>query len=244
MVGNLHIKQRGVVLLAATLVAAAGGVPAGFLLARAIVLHVAEARLTDRATRSLAVVDANVADVHKTLAAMNTSPYPYCSDSELSYFRHILLHSDYLKEGGRMTDGRIDCSTNLDRNELSKEQFKPIYFGKKGFRVYWNLAPFHNCSQAAPVIQAGTSYVYMAINMHGENLPTGANLKMTLRDIRGQPIIPSINRNSTSLIEDSYRHVGGLLSATRCSTRFPLCVTGEIPVTDAFHIGLPIFAWF
>src|SRR5580658_8088647 len=132
-------KQRAAVVLVATLAATAAGVSAGFLLARTIVLRVAEVRLVDQAARSLAAADAYGADVRKSLAAMNASPFPYCSDSELTYFRHILLNSRYLREGGRMTGGRIDCSTTLARNELPQEHFKPIYMGGDGFQVYWDL---------------------------------------------------------------------------------------------------------
>jgi sensor c-di-GMP phosphodiesterase-like protein len=137
-----NLKQRVAVVLVATLAATAAGVSAGFLLARAIVLRVAETRLADQAARSLAATDAYAADVRKSLAAMNASPFPYCSDSELTYFRHILLNSRYLREGGRMTGGRIDCSTTLARSELPLEQFKPVYAGGDGFQVYWDLPPF------------------------------------------------------------------------------------------------------
>ena len=236
------VKKRVAVALTATLAAATASVLAGFLLARTIVLRVAEVRLVDQATRSLAAVDAYEADVRKALAAMNASPYPYCSDSELTYFRHILFQSRYLREGGRMNGGRIDCSTTLGRNELPQERFKPIYTGADGFQVYWDLAPFRTGGEATSVLQAGASYVDTTMHMRSQDLPRGASLKVALRELQGQPANPSMSGNGTVFREDGFRRVGGMLSATRCSTRYPSCVTAAISVADAFRMGRPMFA--
>ena len=191
---------------------------------------------------TLAAADPYGAEVRNALAAMNASPYPYCSDNELTYFRHILFNSRYLREGGRMAGGRIDCSTTLGRNELPQERFKPIYSGEDGFRVYWDLAPFRTNSHATSVLQAGTSYVDMAMDMSGEALLLpGVSLKVSLRHVLGQRANPSSDENGTIFREDGYRRVGNMLSATRCSTRYPNCVTGAISVTDAFRMGRPMF---
>jgi sensor c-di-GMP phosphodiesterase-like protein len=219
-----------------------GGVPAGFFLAGTIVLHVAELRLVSQAARGLEDADAYGADERKALAAMNASPYPYCPESDLTYFRQILFHSGYLREGGRMAGGRIDCSTTLGRKDLPQNRFKLIYSGEDGFRVYGDLAPFRIGNQTTSVLQEGTSYVNMPMHMSEGGLPPGASLKMTLRDDHGHRVNPSIDGDGTVFTEDGYRRVDGILFATRCSTRYPHCVTGEISVADAFRMGRPMFA--
>ena len=232
------VKHSFGVGLAATLVAVVVGGAAGFQLARAIVLRVAEVRLVDLATRSLTAADVYGADARKALATMNASPYPYCSNNELTYFRHILFDSHYLREGGRMTGGRIDCSTTFSRNELPRERFKPTFSGADGTHEYWNLAPFRTGGKATSVLQSSTSYVDMAMQMRSDDLPPGASLTVTLRGIPGQPI----NGSDSPLREDGFRRVGNMLSASSCSTRDPHCVTAAISVADANHMGRPMFA--
>ncbi len=216
------------------------GMAAGYLLARTIGLRVAESRLIHQTTRSLAAADANTADASDALAAMNASPYRYCSDAELTYFRHILFRSVYLREGGRMdAGGRIDCSTTLGREALPQDRFKSIDTDKDGSRVYWNLAPFRTSKQATSVLQAGTSYVDGAMQIHSEGLPPGASMTLTLRDVHGQPVNPSAN--GMSFTTDGYRHADGKLSDTRCSALYPYCVTEGIAVADVFHLGRSMF---
>ena len=236
------LRQRIAGPLAVALAATAIGVSAGFLLARVIVLRVAESRLVDQATRGLAAADDYGADVRNALAAMNASPYPYCSDFELTYFRHILFSSRYLREGGRMSGGRIDCSTTLGRNELPQEDFKPVYAGEDGFKVYWDLAPFRNGGEPTTALQTGSSYVNMTMHMPSEGLPPGVSMKVTLRNLDRQPADPSRAGNGTALAEDGFKRVGGMLSATRCSTQFRHCVTVAISLSDVFRMGRPMFA--
>jgi sensor c-di-GMP phosphodiesterase-like protein len=202
----------------------------------------AEVRLVDQATRSLEAADAYGTDVRKSLAAMNASPFPYCSDSELTYFRHILFNSRYLREGGRMTGGRIDCSTTLARNELPVEQFKPVYAGGDGFQAYWDLAPFRTGNEATSVLQAGRAYVNVAVQMRSENLPSAVSVKLTLRNLHGQPANLSPTGNDMAFTEDGFKREGGMLFATRCSTHFRHCVTASISLTDAFRMGRSMFA--
>lgn len=236
------VRHRLEVVLAATLVAALVGGAAGFQLARAIVLHVAKVRLVGQAARSLTVADAYGAEARKALASMNASPYPYCSASELTYFRHILFDSHHLREGGRMAGGRIDCSTTLGHDELPQERFKPIFSGSDGVRVYWDLAPFRTGGEATAVLQSGSSYVDLAMQMRSRDLPPGASLTVTLRGFPAQPANPLMDESGAPFREDGFRRVGNMLSATSCSARYPHCVTAAISVADAFRMGRPMFA--
>ena len=228
-------------VLVATVTALVLGVSAGYVLARTIVLRVAEDRLIHQTVRSLAAADADTAVARDALAAMNASPYAYCSDAELTYFRHILFRSVYLREGGRMgADGRIDCSTTLGRDALPQERFKAVDTERDGSRVYWNLAPFRTSKEATSVLQEGTSYVDGAMQTHSEGLPPGASMTLTLRDVHGQSI--NLSATGVSFVKNGYRSVDGILSDTRCSVHDPYCVTGSIPEVEAFHLGRSMFA--
>ena len=67
---------------------------------------------------------------------MSSSPYPYCSEAEIAYFRKLLFQTDYLRDGGRMHDETIDCSAALDKAELPREPLKPAFIMPGGSKVY------------------------------------------------------------------------------------------------------------
>lgn len=236
------LRRRGGLALAVTLAAAVVGMSTGFLLARTIAQRVAESRLVDQATRSLVAADVYGDDVRKALAAMNHSPFPYCSDQELTYFRHILFQSRFLREGGRISDGRIDCSTTMGREELPKEHYNPVFAGEDGFRVYWDLAPFRSGGEATTVSQTGSSYVDMTMSVSREDLPPGVSLNVTLRKFHIQSDHLSNQGNDSASTENGYRRVDGMLSATRCSNRYAHCLTAAIAVAQVYRMGRPLIA--
>jgi sensor c-di-GMP phosphodiesterase-like protein len=97
---------------------------------------------------------------------MNASPFPRCSDAEINYFSKLIFESQYLKAGGRMHDGKIECSTSLGRATQTQVQYKPDIFQRDGTRLYRNLAPFRVGNETVIAIQLADSYiVYSPYNM-------------------------------------------------------------------------------
>ena len=111
------VFQRTVVTMFSTIVLAALGTLSGYLLGRAIAIRQAESRLDQYANRVLADAATSSAESRAVLSRMNTSPYPACSDSEIAFFRQARLPVAYLKAGGRIRNGRIECSTTLGRTD-------------------------------------------------------------------------------------------------------------------------------
>jgi len=102
------LKKRILFTLAATIVAAGCGTLGGFLLASAITVRVTEIRLDQYASRIVADWEASSAELRTALAAMSASQYRVCSADEIGYFRALIFESDFLKDAGRMRDGRIE----------------------------------------------------------------------------------------------------------------------------------------
>jgi len=138
------LKQRVMMTLAATAIAAAVGSAAGYLIGRASALKVAEARLTRDATYFVMQGDDFSDESRTLLATLNASPYPFCSDEEIAYFRKLIFRSKYLRDAGRMRGGRLACSATMSRAELPIEQFKPDLAQPDGTLLFGNLAPFLN----------------------------------------------------------------------------------------------------
>ena len=84
-------------------------------------------RLRQDAERLIAEENASLKETYATMKKMSSSPYPYCSEAEIAYFRKLLFQTDYLRDGGRMRDGTIDCSATLGKAELPREPMKPAF---------------------------------------------------------------------------------------------------------------------
>ncbi len=234
-------KRRVGVLVAATLIAGLGGAAAGWALGRNIVLRVAEGRLENAASNNLAEANSHAADARKALADMNASRYPYCSDQELTYFRLILDQSRYPRVGGRITNGRIGCSTTLGQQGLPQQQFMPRYSRPGGWRAYWNPAPLRMGHEPKLVLQQGTAFVVLPTQMKDENLLAGAHLRLTLLDPGGHALNPTAPADAAIETSGGSWRGGGMLYSTRCSARFLQCVTAEVSIGKALPLGRSLF---
>jgi sensor c-di-GMP phosphodiesterase-like protein len=67
---------------------------------------------------------------------------------------------------------------------------------------------------------------------------------VTLRKFHFQPNAPSNNGDNTAFTDNAYRRIGGKLFATRCSNRYPHCLTAAITVAQVYRMGRPLFAAF
>ncbi len=239
--GMQGARRRVGVVLAAALAAGSAGMGSGYLLARRMVIRIAEGRLAGIAASNLAEADSQAQDARLALAAMNASTYPYCSHAEITRFRLILAAWRYPREGGRITDGRVDCSTILGRHGMPEQRLLPRYSAPDGLVAYWNPAPLRLGGQNILVLQQGRSFVVLPARVQSGNLPASAHLRLTLLDPAGQPVNPVrrsdrvLDTRSGSWLKD------GKLYGTRCSTGFPQCVTAELSARSAFQMGRPVF---
>ncbi|MGC9199033.1 MAG: EAL domain-containing protein [Acidobacteriaceae bacterium] len=204
---------------------------------RAIVLRVAAQRLVTVATANLAEADILQINALAALANMNASPYPFCSHSELRYFRLILDQQRYPRVGGRIRHGRIVCSTRLGRHNLPRQQLTPRYSIPDGLQVYWNPTPLRLGNQPSLVLRQGASFVVLPATLLNHSLPANTRLGLTLLDPAGQPLnLEPQMPKAIATTGGSWRE-GGQIYGTRCSARFPQCVTAKVSARDALQMG-------
>jgi len=235
-------NQRMLVGLAVTLIGAVGGVAVGDLLGRAITLRQAERRLDEYASRILTEGEASTGESRTLLATMNASPYAFCSDAEIAYFRKLIFQSQYLKEGGRMRGGRIECSTVLGRvaeQARAEEPLMPDVARQDGTRIFRNLAPFRIDGQTVIAVQLGESFiVYSPYNLKSLAAPP---MRFTVTEVDaasgridlllGQ--LPAASREIFT--REGVARQGDTLYASRCSQRFMSCMTAYMTVGDALR---------
>jgi sensor c-di-GMP phosphodiesterase-like protein len=175
------------------------------------------------------------------LATMNASPYPYCSDSEIEYFRQLIFQSEFLKAAGRMHDGQINCSTTSGGGQLPSAEYIPAIVRRDGTNIYKNLPPFRVDDQDVITVQTGDSFVvYNPYNMVSLAAPP-MHFTATAIDNPSRVSTPMIgaapSASGTVLTRDGKSKVGNTLYATRCSKDNESCVTSYIAILDALAVN-------
>jgi len=232
--------QRVVVTLASTLILAAAGVIGGSLLGRAFALRHAEARLDTYADRILMEGVTSSAEARGILAAMNSSTYAFCSESEIEYFRQLIFQSQFLKAAGRMRGGKIECSTTSGSVLPAEAQYTPAIARHDGTKVYKDLPPFRVDDQSVISVQLGDSFiVYNPYNLAALAAPP-MHFTVTANDALGsqsqQMVGENANLDRNMLTRAGKVRVGDTLYATRCSSDLATCMTAYISKADALAI--------
>jgi sensor c-di-GMP phosphodiesterase-like protein len=231
------LKQRVLMTLAATAIAAAIGIATGYLMGRALALKTAEARLLRDVNFVSQQGDAFSSESRAMLATLNASPYPYCSEAEISYFRKLLFQSKYLRDAGRMRNGTLDCSATMSRADLPLEQFKPDRIQPDGTLVFGNLPPFRVGNSQGFLLQLGDSYVVYAPHLLENQSATSSRIVYT-------PTVPPLSQNGHTgsglsqanakiFTENGRARLGDSLYVTQCSARYFRCSSAIISIPEA-----------
>jgi sensor c-di-GMP phosphodiesterase-like protein len=234
----IHHKRAAIVLVA-TVVAAACGSLAGYVLGRALVLRHEENKLDQYAIRIRREGETSASESRALLATLNASPYKYCSDEEIAWIRKLIFQSEYLKDGGHMRDGRIDCSATLGRASEPGPQFKPAFLRQDGTRAYLNLPPLRIGDHTVVSIQLGDSFmVYSPYNLKDLG---SASMHFTVSDVdvssgqTGRLVGESTGAQALVLTREGRAREADTLYVTRCSTRYTVCMTAFISVPEALR---------
>jgi sensor c-di-GMP phosphodiesterase-like protein len=242
------LKHRIVLTLAATILAAACGTLAGYLLGRAFTLRHTVTKLDEYAMRIRNEGETSAGESRSLLATINDSRYPYCSDVEIAWMRKLIFQSEYLKDAGHMRDGRIDCSASLGRQNEAQMQLKPDFLRQDGTKAYLNLPALRVSDHTVVSIQLGDAFtVYSPYNlkdlaspvMHFTVSEVGGSSHQTGRLIGELP--PA---QGWILTRDGQTRVGDTLYVTRCSTHYPSCMTAYISIPEALQANRGEFSVF
>lgn len=235
-------KQRELITLIATAIAAVVGTSGGYLMGRSLTLRMAQDRLAQDAIRVVAHEDAFGEESRALLAELNASPYPYCSDAELGYFRKLVYRAKYLSDAGRMHGGTIACSAAMSRADLPKVQYKADYSEPDGTNLFGDLPLFRDGNSKGVLLQQGESYVVYSPHLWENRGTTSSRFLYTVILAPGQQSTPqqynSMMRGLPSsraklFTTDGQARLRGNLYATRCSVRYYKCVSAYIPIVEA-----------
>jgi len=229
-------KQRFLVPLMITLAAAASGVIAGYLLGCVITVRLAEARLQQYAANIMADGEASASELRTELAAISASPHPFCSESEIGYFRALIFESEYVKDAGRIRDGKVACSAALGSARPSQSLSQPDFTLQDGTEIYKNLNLYQSRGLATITFALNGSFVVVTpmTRMHLE--PAPMHFAETLTDAptqqTGQLLGEPLPAQRAIFTSDGQFRLGESLYATRCSIRFFNCMTAYSTIPE------------
>ncbi len=222
------------------------GLLGGYLLGSGISLRVATNWLDRYARLTEAQADSSFVEARSTLDVLKDSPYPYCSDIEIAYFRGLVLRSQYLKEAGRIQNGKIDCSTTGGRLVRSVAHLKPDSRLQDGTVSYSDFLPTRNAGSNRPALQLGTAYLAFGseLPVNPGPIPTHISAANHSADYaQSNPsTIGSLASRVLNWTADGTVRIGNNLYATRCSALHANCVTASASVSEALQSEYGIIA--
>ncbi len=231
--------QRVWLALAATLAGTICGAIGGYQLGRVTLLNQTKAHLVQDANRIMAEGNAATAESRRILRQMNASPLPFCSEEEVAYFRKLVFQSRSLKEGGRMRNGQILCSTTLGHAPDPTKRYKPDFAQDDGTYIYQDLPAFQIGNEQILAVQLGDSFIVYSPYTSKAEIAAPMRYTVTDRDVNTHSIgrltgdtVPVPPRVLTT---PGLTRLNATLYQTQCDGNPSVCLTTYVSVRDALQ---------
>lgn len=217
------------------------GLLLGYLWGRAVMLRNAVQKLDAFAERIRVEGETSAEEARAVLDQLNHSTYDPCSHQEIQFFRKRMYASQFLKDAGRMKDGRIECTALLSQVPSSADAYTDGFARPDGARVFRNLPPYRIPGETSVAVQQGQALVvYNPFNLRPLETPpmhfvisdrdakTG-NTRFLLGDAS------NLRAGKMVFTQSGATRIGNSLYVTRCTTRYASCITSYMSVKDALQ---------
>jgi sensor c-di-GMP phosphodiesterase-like protein len=232
-----NLKECFLTTLVAMILAAGCGTFAGYRQASYMTVRTTEDQLEHYASRLMADGETSSIEIRAVLASMGASRHNACSNEEIDYFRTLIFNSKYLKDAGRMRDGKIECSAILGRQANPRVQPEPDFTRLDGMHFYKSLTPYRKNDQMVIALEQGGSYVVFTPAVRMQREPELMHYTVTVTDAptqkSGQLIGELPPSGGPIFTRDGVVQMGGSLYATRCSSRLFTCFTAYASMLEA-----------
>jgi len=231
------LKQRILVFFIATTLAAALGAVCGQLIGSAITLRLLKSGLQNYVLHMNDLFETYSTESHTVLLQANKSAYPYCSDAEIAYFRKLLMGSGFMRDAGRMRNGKIECSALMGQLTPPLQIPSSIDSGQNQNEEYRTFALPQANQQKGIGVQLGSSFVVFNNFIMAHLGSTPVHYSNTVPDLPSGQAGPlrgeSPNVDRQVLTRDGIFRIKDDLYATRCSTQSSNCGTAYVSITKA-----------
>ena len=234
---TIKSRQRLLAVRVAIVIMSAFGLVGGYLLGSAISLHMATNSLDSYARLTEARADSSFVEARSVVNALKDSPYPYCSEIEIAYFRGLVSRSQFLKDAGRIRGGKIDCSVTAGHPARSVAQVKPDSRSLDGAIFYHNFPRLRDAGPNRSALQVGTAFVAFGLELPASSGPFPMRISAGIKDAdyrqSNSSASGSLASGALNWTADGTVRQGSTLYATQCSTLSPGCVTASASVFEA-----------
>jgi sensor c-di-GMP phosphodiesterase-like protein len=78
-------------------------------------LKAAQGQLDRYAQRTLQTADTIAQEIRASILAVDGDKLPFCSDQDLFFMRRLIYKASYVRDMGRIKDGRLYCTSAMGR---------------------------------------------------------------------------------------------------------------------------------
>jgi sensor c-di-GMP phosphodiesterase-like protein len=225
------------------------GVLAGYSVGQESIRHAIHERMTEYTDQLLEHDEEIAGEVRSTLIQAGESTYKPCSEEDIALLRRLTFKARYLKDVGRLEDGRFACSATAGNLATPLPMLKPDMQAPDGMRMYEQFplsvpaGDFANivASSNADVVVAPDTFsdfpqlpIHYSAGISDPKMPDQMRMDAASRDgllgVTGQKQLPSGLLQSSKVVR-----AGNVLYRARCSSRFPVCVVTYVPVAEVWR---------
>ena len=242
----MHMTDdRYTVLVDRTIVAATAtlGAIAGFWLGCALAVPLAEIQL-EKYLGLVAIQDgASAKEAYDLLATLQHTAKPPCSDAELTLFRGLVFHSDYLKDAGRIHGGKIECSAAEGRPLRPVGQFTAERADVDATATDENLVPIRDQSLKMTGIEERGVFVVFGSHLPLVAGPLPVHLSIDANgEMSPEPARQISSEFSADEVKNGVAREGDSLVGKQCSALLSNCVTASLSIAEARQGEFPFIA--
>lgn len=211
-----------------------------FVVAFAVAFEMAEHKLQRDAAELIAAHTAFDDEARTLLTTMNSSPYAFCSDAEIAFFRKLVFNAEDYRDAGHLRDGKIACSAMLGNDNLPQTSHIPAVSLSGGMSLLNHFSPFDAGDQRASARQIGNSFVDLDPGVSRRLNMITPNRSLTVIDaVTHKPTHPGFPFHAPDAVKmdgDWQGLVGDTLYVTRCDLPNLSCMTAYTPIPEMIHL--------
>lgn len=237
-------RSRTVLACTVVLLTTALGAGLGAWIGWSVVLSVARQQLAADAARLMSASQRLEDEVTQTLATFNRTPRTFCSNLELDRMRELVYRTRYIKDIGRVRDGRLHCTAGMWRIDEPPSIPKPDLVTADGEQVVASTPLLVASTVHAPLVTLHEANVVLdtdafpASDAGGMRYMVGYSDGARLLRLYGDALEPERTR---ALSGEPFEQDGSLF-APRCSQSGAVCVITTEATSRLWNAQWPLLA--
>ncbi len=221
---------------------------AGLAIGLSVALRSTENRLVRYDNRLLQYAESFNTEINDTLDAVNASPYPFCSDEDITRLRTLVFHGHLVKDIGRVRDGKLYCTSVDGRLEHPQEQRPPDIVTPSGRKISLNVPLVSAPGILGDITQSGEATFVAAHDAFGHLHEAPMTYTTTLTNRISRQVLRTagdpLRLTDAEVLGERKLIRGGSLYVARCSEQFAPCMVAGVTLRDAWRMNNSVIGGF